>query len=102
MKKNGAFIPGIRAGKPTSDYLESTMNRVTLIGAMSLALIAILPTIIGKIMGIDARISYFFGGTSLLIMVGVVLDTMKQVESHLLMQRYDGFMSRGKRVRGRQ
>jgi preprotein translocase subunit SecY len=100
MKKNGAFIPGIRQGKPTQDYLESTMNRITLIGAVFLALIAILPTIIGRLLGVPQTISYFFGGTALLILVGVVLDTMKQVESHLLMKRYDGFMKTG-RMRGR-
>jgi preprotein translocase subunit SecY len=100
MKKNGAFIPGIRQGKPTQDYLESTMNRITLIGAIFLALIAILPNIVGKILHVDPTISYFFGGTALLILVGVVLDTMKQIESHLLMKRYEGFMKKGK-VRGR-
>jgi preprotein translocase subunit SecY len=100
MKKNGAFIPGIRQGKPTQDFLEQTMNRVTLAGAVFLAIIAILPTIVGRLMGVDARISQFFGGTSLLILVGVILDTTKQVESHLLMKRYDGFMKRG-RLRGR-
>lgn len=100
MKKNGAFIPGIRQGKPTQDYLESTMNRVTLLGAASLALIAVLPNILGRMMSIPPNISYFFGGTALLILVGVVLDTMKQIESHLLMKRYEGFMKKG-RVRGR-
>ena len=100
MKKNGAFIPGVRQGKPTQDYLESTMNRVTLLGAIFLALLAILPTIIGRFLGVPHTISYFFGGTALLILVGVVLDTMKQVESHLLMKRYDGFMKRGT-IRGR-
>lgn len=101
MKKNGAFIPGIRQGKPTQDYLESTMNRITLIGAVFLAMIAILPTIVGRILGVPQTISYFFGGTALLILVGVVLDTMKQIESHLLMKRYDGFMKKG-RIRGRE
>ena len=100
MKKNGAFIPGIRQGKPTQDFLESTMNRITLVGAIFLAIIAILPSIVGKLLHIDQSISYFFGGTALLILVGVVLDTMKQVESHLMMKRYEGFMKRG-RVRGR-
>jgi len=94
MKKNGAFIPGIRQGRPTQEYLESTMNRITLAGAVFLALIAILPTLVGKILGVDASISHFFGGTSLLILVGVILDTTKQIESHLLMKRYDGFMKR--------
>lgn len=100
MKKNGAFIPGIRQGKPTQDYLEATMNRITLIGAVFLALIAILPSIIGRFLGVPQTISYFFGGTALLILVGVVLDTMKQIESHLLMKRYEGFMKKGS-VRGR-
>ncbi len=100
MKKNGAFIPGIRQGKPTQSYLDATMSRITFAGAVFLALIAILPTVIGKILSVDQSITYFFGGTSLLILVGVVLDTTKQIESHLLMKRYDGFMKRG-RVRGR-
>ncbi|MCB1148573.1 MAG: preprotein translocase subunit SecY [Chlamydiia bacterium] len=100
MKKNGAFIPGVRQGRPTQEYLESTMNRITLIGAVFLALIAILPNIVGRLLSIPQTISYFFGGTALLILVGVVLDTMKQVESHLLMKRYDGFMKKG-RIRGR-
>lgn len=92
MKKNGAFIPGIRQGKPTQDYLESTMGSITFLGAIFLALIAILPNLVGRFLGISQTISYFFGGTALLILVGVVLDTMKQVDSHLLMKRYDGFM----------
>ena len=100
MKKNGAFVPGVRQGKPTQDYLENTMNKITLLGALFLAGIAILPTLVGRFLGIPQTISYFFGGTALLILVGVVLDTMKQVESHLLMKRYDGFMKRG-RIRGR-
>lgn len=100
MKKNGAFIPGVRQGKPTQDFLESTMNRITLIGAIFLALIAILPTLVGKILHVDPSITYFFGGTALLILVGVVLDTMKQIESHLLTKRYEGFMKKG-RIRGR-
>lgn len=96
MKKNGAFIPGVRQGKPTQDYLEYTMNRITLAGAVFLAVIAILPTLVGKLLGVDSSITYFFGGTSLLILVGVVLDTTKQIESHLLMKRYEGFMKRGR------
>ncbi|MCH9634670.1 MAG: Protein translocase subunit SecY [Chlamydiae bacterium] len=95
MKKNGAFIPGVRQGKPTEQYLESTMNRITLIGAVSLAFIAVLPNIISKILKVDMSISHFFGGTSLLILVGVILDTMQQVDSHLLMKKYDGLMKRG-------
>lgn len=100
MKKNGAFIPGIRQGKPTQDYLEETMNRITFLGAIFLALIAILPSMISRFLGVPQTISYFFGGTALLILVGVVLDTMKQIESHLLMKRYDGFLDKG-RVKGR-
>lgn len=100
MKKNGAFIPGIRQGKPTQEYLETTMNRITLIGAVFLAAIAILPTMVNRVLGVPQTISYFFGGTALLILVGVVLDTMKQIESHLLTKRYDGFMTKG-RIRGR-
>lgn len=96
MKKNGAFIPGVRQGKPTQDFLESTMNKITLMGSFFLALIAILPTLVSRILGVDPMISHFFGGTSLLILVGVVLDTTKQIESHLLMKRYDGFMRRSK------
>jgi len=96
MKKNGAFIPGVRQGKPTQEFLESTMGKITFAGAVFLAMIAILPSIIGKFLHIDARISQFFGGTSLLILVGVVLDTMKQVESHLLMKRYDGFLTKSR------
>jgi len=100
MKKNGAFIPGVRQGRPTQEYLESAMNRITFMGAIFLALIAVLPTLIGRFLNIPSTISYFFGGTALLILVGVVLDTMKQIESHLIMRRYDGFLSRG-RVQGR-
>ena len=96
MKKNGAFIPGVRQGKHTQEYLEKTMSRITLIGALLLALLAVLPQIIGRVMHVSSTISYFFGGTSLLILVGVILDTMKQIESHLLMKRYDGFMKKGK------
>lgn len=96
MKKNGAFIPGVRQGKHTQEYLEETMSRITLIGAVLLALLAVLPQVIGRLMSVSSQISYFFGGTSLLILVGVVLDTMKQIESHLLMKRYDGFMKKGR------
>lgn len=99
MKKNGAFVPGVRQGKPTQQYLESTMSRMTFIGALSLSMIAILPMLVSEFMGVHPNISQFFGGTSLLILVGVVLDTTKQVESHLLMKRYDGFMTTKSRLR---
>jgi preprotein translocase subunit SecY len=84
----------------TQDYLEATMNKITFAGALFLATIAILPTLVSKFLDVDTAISHFFGGTSLLILVGVVLDTTKQIESHLLMKRYDGFLKRG-RVKGR-
>lgn len=96
MKKNGAFIPGIRQGKPTEEYLEKSMGRLTLVGALFLSVIAILPNLVGRFLSVDQTISHFFGGTSLLILIGVVLDTTKQMESHLLMNRYDGSMMRKK------
>ena len=100
MKKNGAFIPGIRQGRPTQEFLESTMNKITLAGAVFLALIAILPNLVGRVLHVDSTISHFFGGTSLLILVGVILDSSKQIESHLIMKKYDGFMKKG-RITGR-
>ncbi len=96
MKRGGAFIPGVRQGRHTEEYLEQTMNRITFIGAISLAGLAVFPSIIGSLMHIAPSISYFFGGTALLILVGVVLDTMKQIESHLIMKKYDGFMRKGR------
>ena len=96
MKKSGAFIPGVRQGKPTEDAIKYSMKRITWIGAFLLAFIAILPTIVGKLLSVDPTISQFFGGTSILILVGVILDTSKQIESHLIMQKYDGFMSSSK------
>lgn len=93
MKRNGAFIPGIRQGNPTQKFLESTMNRVTCIGGVFLAMIAVIPTIIGKLLHLDQSITQFFGGTSILILVGVILDTAKQIDSHFIMKRYDGFMT---------
>jgi preprotein translocase subunit SecY len=101
MKKNGAFVPGIRPGKPTSDFLEFTMNRITFSGAIFLAVVAILPEIITTSMGLSYNIAQFFGGTSLLIIVGVMLDTLQAIESHLLMRHYDGLTKRGK-LRGRK
>ena len=92
MKKNGAFIPGIRQGKPTQDYLGSTMNRMTLLELYFWPSLPFCPQWSARLLGVPQTISYFFGGTALLILVGVVLDTMKQVESHLLMKRYEGFM----------
>lgn len=98
MKKNGAFIPGVRQGRPTQEFLEIAMHRITLIGAVSLAGLAILPQLINTGLGVDFSITNLFGGTSLLILVGVVLDTTKQIESHLMMRRYEGYM-RSSRVK---
>jgi preprotein translocase subunit SecY len=100
MKRNGAFIPGVRPGKATSDMLDSVMTRITLAGSIFLAVIAILPSIISTYLKIPYLVASFFGGTGLLIIVGVMLDTMKQVESHLLQRHYDGFMRKGK-IKGR-
>jgi preprotein translocase subunit SecY len=101
MKRNGAFVPGIRPGKPTASFLEKTMTRLTFAGAIFLAFIAVIPRLlIRSIPGIDWNVASFFGGTALLIIVGVTLDTMRSIESHLLMRRYDGFMKKGK-LRGR-
>lgn len=95
MKRYGGFIPGIRPGKPTAEYFDHILTRVTLPGAIFLAIIAIFPDIISKWLGIPYLIASFFGGTGLLIIVGVMLDTMKQVESHLLMRHYEGFLKKG-------
>lgn len=99
MKKNGGFIPGIKPGKKTIEFLDSIMSRITLPGSIFLALIAILPAFAMRA-GVGSQFSQFFGGTSLLILVGVVLDTLQQIESHLLMRHYDGLMKTGK-VKGR-
>ncbi|MFA5069451.1 MAG: preprotein translocase subunit SecY [Candidatus Omnitrophota bacterium] len=101
MKKYGGFIPGIRPGKPTAQYFERILNRVTLPGAVFLAVIAILPDLISKALHIPYLVASFFGGTAILITVGVMLDTMKQVESQLLMRHYEGFLKRGK-IRSRR
>jgi len=100
LKKNGGYIPGVRPGQGTSDYLHNAMSRITLAGAVFLTIIATLPIILARKMGIDQNVAQFFGGTSILIAVGVLLDTMRQVESHLMMRHYDGFLKKG-RIRGR-
>ena len=100
MKKSGGYIPGIRPGSATSDFLHSTMSKITLAGAVFLTVIAIIPILLGRALGIDPMVTQFFGGTSLLITVGVVLDTMRQMESYLLMRHYDGFLKKG-RLKGR-
>lgn len=101
LKKYGGYIPGIRPGKSTAEFLDRTMTRITLAGAVFLTVIAVLPTIMGNQFGIPAMVASFFGGTSLLIIVGVMLDTMRQIESHLLMRHYDGFLKKGKLKSGR-
>jgi preprotein translocase subunit SecY len=99
MKKNGGFIPGVKPGRTTGDYIDAVISKITLPGAIFLAIIAILPSI-AIILGVNSQFAHFFGGTSLLILVGVVLDTLQQVESHLLMRHYDGLMKTG-RLKGR-
>ena len=100
LKKNGGYIPGVRPGKPTADFLDYTMSRLTFAGAIFLTIIAVLPRILSRAMGVPPIAAQFFGGTSLLIMVGVLLDMMRQVETHLIQRHYDGFLRKG-RIRGR-
>ena len=100
MKRNGGFIPGVKPGKKTVEYIDTIMTRITLPGSIFLALVAIMPALAMKLLNINQEFAYFYGGTSLLIMVGVILDTLKQIESQLLMRRYDGLMKTG-RIQGR-
>lgn len=100
MKRGGGFIPGVKPGQPTSDYIANVLDRITLPGGVLLAVIAILPALAG-LLGMTQNFASFFGGTSLLILVGVVLDTLQQIESYLLMKRYEGLMQSG-RIQGRQ
>jgi preprotein translocase subunit SecY len=100
LKKNGGYIPGVRPGTGTSDYLHKAMSRITLAGAIFLTIIATIPIILSRQLNIPYAVASFFGGTSILITVGVLLDTMRQVESHLMMRHYDGFLKKG-RLRGR-
>jgi len=99
MKKNGGFIPGVKPGRKTAEFLDSVMSKITLPGSFFLAFVAIMPAF-AMMFGIDRSFAMFFGGTSLLIMVGVILDTLQQIESHLLMRHYDGLMKSGK-IKGR-
>ncbi len=100
IKRNGGFIPGIKPGKDTANYIEEIMSRITFPGSLFLAIVAILPALAMKL-GINNNFALFYGGTSLLILVGVVLDTLQQIESHLLMRHYDGLMKSG-RIKGRR
>ena len=99
MKRNNGFIPGIKPGKPTAEYIDTIMSRITLPGSLFLAAIAVLPAFAGTL-GLQQEFASFFGGTSLLILVGVILDTLQQIESHLMMRHYDGLLSSG-RIKGR-
>ncbi len=100
LKKNGGFIPGVRPGQPTAEFLDFTMTRLTLAGAVFLTVLAVMPQLLSRSLGIPYLTASFFGGTSLLITVGVMLDTMRQIETYLLQKHYDGFLKRG-RIRGR-
>tara|TARA_B100000029_G_scaffold379634_1_gene374491 strand:- start:1112 stop:2443 length:1332 start_codon:yes stop_codon:yes gene_type:complete len=101
MKKQGGFIPGVRPGKSTAEYIDNILTKVTLPAAIFLGVIAIFPTILVNFMEVDFSLASFFGGTSLLIIVGVALDTLQQIESHLIMRHYDGFLKSG-RIKGRK
>ncbi len=100
LKKNGGYIPGVRPGQATSEYLHNAMSRITLAGAIFLTIIAVIPILLNRWLKIPYPVATFFGGTSMLILVGVLLDTMRQMETHLLMRHYDGFLKKG-RLRGR-
>lgn len=100
LKRNGGFIPGVKPGKKTSDYIDNVLSKITLPGSIFLAIVSIFPAIAVQ-MGVTSNFAQFFGGTTLLIMIGVTLDTLQQIESYLLMRHYDGLMKSG-RVKGRQ
>jgi preprotein translocase subunit SecY len=94
MKRNGGFVPGIKPGAPTSEFIDNIISRITLPGSILLALVAIMPAF-AIIAGVSGEFAQFYGGTSLLIMVGVILDTLRQIESYLLMRHYEGMMKSG-------
>jgi preprotein translocase subunit SecY len=99
LKRNNGFIPGVKPGKPTADYIDTVMSRITWPGALFLTIVAVMPAF-ARLFGVNQAFAQFFGGTSLIILVGVVLDTLQQIESHLLMRHYDGLLSSG-RIHGR-
>jgi preprotein translocase subunit SecY len=99
MKKNGGFIPGIKPGRATANFIDDIISKITLPGSIALAIVAIVPAIATQI-GVSSLFARFFGGTSLIILVQVILDTLQQIESHLLMRHYDGLMKTG-RIKGR-
>ncbi len=102
MKKHGGFIPGVRPGKRTAEFIDNILTRITLPGSFCLAFVAVLPFIITRFVNVSFNFASFYGGTSLLIIVGVALDTLQQLESHLLMRHYDGFMKTGGKIKGRR
>jgi preprotein translocase subunit SecY len=95
MKRNNGFIPGVKPGRDTANYIEEIMSRLTLPGSLFIAFIAIMPALAG-LLNVQQGFSQFFGGTSLLILVGVVIDTLQQIESHLMMRHYDGLLNSGR------
>jgi preprotein translocase subunit SecY len=99
LKRNNGFIPGVKPGKPTADYIDTVMSRITWPGALFLTMVAVMPAF-ARLFGVNQAFAQFFGGTSLIILIGVVLDTLQQVESHLLMRHYDGLLKTG-RIKGR-
>ena len=101
LQKHGGYVPGIRPGQPTAEFLDKTMTRITFAGAIFLTSLAIIPMILGHYFRVPMMVAQFFGGTSLLIIVGVMLDTMRQVEAQLLSRHYDGFLNKG-RLRSRR
>lgn len=101
MKKHGGFVPGVRPGNDTATYLDNVLTRITLAGALFICIIAVMPDAIMASFKVPYLVASFFGGTGILIIVGVMLDTMKQVESHLTMRHYDGFLKTGQ-LRGRR
>src|SRR2546421_2454725 len=99
LKKNGGYIPGVRPGQATSEYLHNAMSRITLAGAIFLTIIAVIPLLLYNELQIPDAVATFFGGTSMLILVGVLFDTMRQMETHLVIRHYDGLLEKGE-VRG--
>ncbi|MDI6774716.1 MAG: preprotein translocase subunit SecY [Verrucomicrobiota bacterium] len=102
LKRTGGYVPGIRPGRPTADFLDKAMTRITFAGALFLTIVAVIPSIMASQFKVPWLVSSFFGGTGLLIIVGVALETMRQIESHLLMRHYDGFLRKGRRIKGRR
>ncbi|MFP6866464.1 MAG: SecY family transport protein, partial [Roseibacillus sp.] len=100
LKRSGGYVPGVRPGKPTADFLDFTMTRLTFAGALFLTAVYIMPSLLTITLKLNFVVTSFFGGTSLLILVGVLLDILRQTETHLLQRHYDGFLRKGK-IRGR-